>query len=526
MMNSNDDAKKWNAALYIRLSKDDGDKEESDSVSNQRIILQEFVQKHDDLILYREYVDDGYSGLNANRPAFQQMLDDIDDGMVDCVIVKDLSRFGRNYRFCDLYQEELFPNWGVRFIAIGDGYDSIDCEDEYDNMLSMKNYFNEFSSRDTSKKVRRVIRELQAQGKFVAAFAPYGYKRNPVDKHRLLVDDYAAGIVRKIYEMYLSGMGMMTISKALNAEGIVCPTVYKNINGSNYTNSNRLNETVYWTETTIKNILKNETYTGVLVQGKTVRRLNRKPKKLPPSQWIRIPDMHEAIISKETFEKAQMLLKRNSRSMKVDAPSSLFAGVLKCKECGRALCKTEYDNVVTYKCSTYKRKGKTLCTPHAIKLETLSDVVKDDLNCMIQQIKDLDAMVKKHELPAKKNFANQKEKLEREIANTKRKKTSSYDDYKEGVISVEDYKTYAKLCDEKMTQLETQLKSILDAEQENQILPKSRWIDKLLQTKKIEVLDKEMVLDMIDTIWVCENHTVEIVYRFSGELDYLFKKQL
>lgn len=526
MMNSNDDVKKWNVALYIRLSKDDGDKEESDSVTNQRMILLNFLNNHEDLTLYQEYVDDGYSGLTTDRPAFQQMLDDIDDGKVDCVVVKDLSRFGRNYKCSGKFQEELFPDWGVRFIAIGDGYDSANNGDEYDNILSLKNYFNEFSSRDTSKKVRRVIKELQAQGKFVAAFAPYGYKRNPVDKHQLIVDDYAAGIVKRIYEMYLSGMGMMTISKALNAEGVVCPTVYKNTNGSNYTNSNRLKETVYWTETTVKNILKNETYTGVLVQGKTVRRLNRKPKKLPPSQWIRIPDMHEAIISKETFEKAQMLLKRNSRSMKVDAPSSLFAGVLKCKECGRALCKTEYDKVITYKCSTYKRKGRQLCSPHAIKLETLSDIVKDDLNCMIEQIKDLDAMVKKHELPAKKNFADQKEKLEREIANTKRKKTSSYDDYKEGVISVEDYKTYAKLCDEKISQLETQLKSILDAEQENQILPKSRWIDKLLQTKKIEVLDKEMVLDMVDTIWICENNVIEIVYRFSGELDYLFKKQL
>ncbi len=526
MINSNDDIRKLNTAIYIRLSKEDGDKEESDSVSNQRMILQEFVQKHDDLILYREYVDDGFSGLNKNRPAFQQMLDDIDAGKVECVVVKDLSRFARGYLLSGLYQEEIFPDLGVRFIAVNDNYDSVDDEDGFDFFLPVRNFLNEFVSRDTSKKVRRVIQEMQKQGKFVAAFAPYGYKRNPLDKHQLIVDDYAAEIVKRIFEMYLSGMGMMTISKALNAEGIVCPTVYKNINGSNYTNSNRLNETVYWTETTIKNILKNETYTGVLVQGKTVRRLNRKPKKLPSSQWIRIPNMHEAIISKETFEKAQMLLKRNSRSMKVDAPSSLFAGVLKCKECGRALCKTEYDNVVTYKCSTYKRKGRTLCTPHAIKLETLSDIVMDDLNCMIQQVKDLDAMVKKHELPAKKNFANQKEKLEREIANTKRKKTSSYDDYKEGIISVEDYKTYAKLCDEKKTQLETQLKSILDAEQENQILPKSRWIDKLLQTNRIEVLDKEMVLDMIDTIWVCENHTIEIVYRFSGELDYLFKKQL
>ena len=524
MKNSSDDIRKLNTAIYIRLSREDGDGEESDSVVNQRTILRNYVDVNDELELYAEYVDDGYSGTDFNRPDFQRMITDIDAGKIQCVVVKDLSRFARDYIMAGLYIERIFPQKNVRFIALGNNYDSVRAaKDGTDMLLPFLNVFNEFHARDTSKKVQRVMHEMQKEGKCVAAFVPYGYKKDPLDKYHLIVDESAAIIVRRIFEMYLSGMGMQSIAKKLNLEGVPCPTMYKQMEGSNFVNSNLIDKKSMWVQCSIKRILENEVYTGTLVQGKSIRGINIKPKKVPKNQWIRVPDTHEAIISREQYEKAQFLIKRNARSMPLDEPQSLFAGVLQCDTCGHSLAKTEWNDKVTYKCSTYRRKGKTFCTPHAIRLSTLCEIVLGDLNCIIGQVQDIEQMIEQGGPAQTKQFNDLKAKLEKDLANWKRKKDESYDDYKDGLISRESFVSYSEKCDMQIKHLQSQIATVSAEEEKGDNFVKNRWVQKLLQTGKLDELDRETVLDMIDKIVVYENNEIEIVYKFSDELDYLFE---
>ena len=527
MKNSSDDIRKLNTVIYIRLSREDGDGEESDSVVNQRTILRNYVDVNDELELYAEYVDDGYSGTDFNRPDFQRMITDIDAGKIQCVVVKDLSRFARDYIMAGLYIERIFPQKNVRFIALGNNYDSVRAaKDGTDMLLPFLNVFNEFHARDTSKKVQRVMHEMQKEGKCVAAFVPYGYKKDPLDKYHLIVDESAAIIVRRIFDMYLSGMGMQSIAKKLNLEGVPCPTMYKQIEGSNFVNSNLIDKKSMWVQCSIKRILENEVYTGTLVQGKSIRGINIKPKKVPKNQWIRVPDTHEAIISREQYDKAQFLIKRNARSMPLDEPQSLFAGVLQCDTCGHSLAKTEWNDKVTYKCSTYRRKGKTFCTPHAIRLSTLCDIVLGDLNCIIGQVQDIEQMIEQGGPAQTKQFNDLKAKLEKDLANWKRKKDESYDDYKDGLISRESFVSYSEKCDMQIKHLQSQIATVSAEEEKGDNFVKNRWVQKLLQTGKLDELDRETVLEMIDKIVVYENNEIEIVYKFSDELDYLFETMI
>ena len=224
----------YQTAVYIRLSREDGDKAESDSVGNQRKLLMEFLDSDPDLSLASEYVDDGWSGTSFRRPAFEQMIRDIEAGLVDCVVVKDLSRLGRDYIDTGRLLERYFPERGVRFISLADGIDS--RKQEYDMLLPIKNIFNEQYARDISRKIHAVVRTKQKAGEFIGAFACYGYRKSPSDKNRLVVDERAAEVVRMIFRLFLEGKGKNTIARMLNARGIPCPSEYKRLNGERYRN--------------------------------------------------------------------------------------------------------------------------------------------------------------------------------------------------------------------------------------------------------------------------------------------------
>ncbi len=210
---------------YIRLSREDGDREESDSVANQKKLLTDYIKKHKELLLYNMYVDDGYSGITFQRPGFQQMIADIENKKISCVIVKDLSRFGRDYIETGRFLERYFPQRGIRFISVSDHIDS--TRQSYDMLLPIKNIFNEQYARDISGKVRAALRTKQHRGEFIGAFASYGYRKSPSDKNRLIIDPYAASIIRRIFSLYLQGFGKQQIARMLNAEGILCPSEYK-----------------------------------------------------------------------------------------------------------------------------------------------------------------------------------------------------------------------------------------------------------------------------------------------------------
>ena len=259
----------WRTAGYLRLSREDGDKAESDSIANQRAMLQTYIQTHPDLELVDFYQDDGCTGTHFDRPAFRRMEADLRSGKINCVLVKDLSRFGRDYIDMGRYLERVFPALGVRFIAINDHVDS--GHGKYDILLPMKNIFNTQYARDISDKVRSAIHTKQQRGEFVGAFASYGYRKDPNRRGHLCIDPAAAQVVRRIFALFEAGAGKVRIAKLLNEEKIPSPSEYKRILGERYTNGRRLQNTTYWTYATIHRILQNRMYLGSMEQGRYIR---------------------------------------------------------------------------------------------------------------------------------------------------------------------------------------------------------------------------------------------------------------
>lgn len=520
----------FNVAIYIRLSREDGDKEESDSVGNQRKLLTEYVAKKEDFILYDIYVDDGYSGTNFNRPSFQKMIADIEDGKVNCVVVKDLSRFGRDYIDTGRYLERYFPELGVRFISVTDSIDSM--KQAYDMLLPIKNIFNEQYARDISKKIQATVKSKQKAGEFIGAFTSYGYKKSPVDKNKLVIDDYAADVVRRIFSLYIQGYGKQRIAKLLNSEGILCPAEYKKVNGENYKNCNRLESTTYWSYSTINSILHREMYVGNMVQGTKHQRMRSKQKKMPKEEWIIVENTHEPIIDKETWEKAQSLLQKRTRELDLETNKNIFAGFVKCGDCGRAMTKNMWrraDGSKTYSlyCGTYKRNGKQYCTPHTLPMAVLKDIVLGDLKAIVDSVDNLKELVQSQSFTAskvKRIADTELSKIKAELERVKRLKKSIYEDYREELISKEEFLSYREDYLKKEELYSKQIEALEEKKKDNvtEDVFETPWLKRLLELKDIETLDRDIVVEMISEIKVYENCKIKITYNFGNELEHLF----
>lgn len=520
----------FNVAIYIRLSREDGDKEESDSVGNQRKLLAEYIAKKEDFILYDVYVDDGYSGTNFNRPSFQRMIADIEDGKVNCVVVKDLSRFGRDYIDTGRYLERYFPEMGVRFISVTDGIDSM--KQAYDMLLPIKNIFNEQYARDISKKIQATVKSKQKAGEFIGAFTSYGYKKSPVDKNKLVIDDYAADVVRRIFSLYIQGYGKQKIAKLLNAEGVLCPAEYKKVNGENYKNCNRLESTTYWSYSTINSILHREMYVGNMVQGTKHQRMRSKQKKMPKEEWIVVENTHEPIIDKATWEKAQSLLQKRTRELDLETNKNIFAGFVKCGDCGRAMAKNMWrraDGRKTYSlyCGTYKRNGKQYCTPHTLPMVVLEDIVLGDLKAIVDNVDNLKELVQSQSFTAskvKRIADTELSKIKAELERVKKLKKSVYEDYREELISKEEFLSYREDYLKKEELYSKQIEALEEKKNDNvtEDVFETPWLKRLLELKDIEALDRNIVVEMISEIKVYENRKIKITYNFGNELEHLF----
>ena len=371
---------KYNCATYLRLSRSDGDQQESNSIKNQRALLNDYMGKHPELHKFDEYVDDGYSGTNFERPDFKRMMQDIEKRNVNCIIVKDLSRFGRNYIETGRYLERIFPFMGVRFIAINDHYDSAEENDDKGRILiPFNNLINDTYCRDISLRVRSHLDVKRKEGQFIGSFAGYGYRKDPKDKNHLIIDEYAAGIVQEIFKQKLNGMSSQRIASHLNELGVLPPNEYKRANGFNYTCGFQAGLNQKWTVVSVNRILKNESYMGTLIQGKR-RKINYKVKKshdVGSENWIRVEDAHDAIISKGEFQQVQQLLELDTRTAPSQTTVYPLSGFLRCADCGQNMIRrTVTKNGKKYQyyhCSTYKNGGG--CTPHMINSEKLTESV-------------------------------------------------------------------------------------------------------------------------------------------------------
>lgn len=524
----------FNVGIYIRLSQEDKDKKyesDSESVINQRELLTNYV-KNNNFNLIGEYVDDGYSGTDFERPGFKSLLEDINNKIINCVIVKDLSRLGRDHVMTGYYIETFFPENNIRFISILESFDSFKNQASNDSSTFII-ACNDYYSKQNSIKIRNVLNEKRKSGKFVGSLPCYGYMRDPEDKGHLIPNPETAPIVKKIFKWRADGIGPTEIANRLNKAHVVTPSGYKK---TNY--SSRLIDKDNWNISTVKKILINRIYTGDLVQH-TQTKVNYKSKKkitLDEKLWIVVENTHEPLVDKDTFDYVNNLRKRNTRNyeIKTNREKRLLEGKLFCKECGNRLTvlyrkKQDYWSV---NCNRYSRdpvRGR--CYSHFYPYNYLEEQVLEQINKSVSKLineldlKQLNDEVVKNVHKETNNIENVIKNLEIEKEKITKRITTLYNDRCDGVISTETYKELAK-------EFETKLKEINDLiDNENikkykiknkvNVLPDyTKKIKKLLDLNKPK---KELIDTLIDKIVIDKDRNITIYFKYDVAPMVLFK---
>ena len=542
--NSNENKIKiWQVAIYIRLSQEDSDngenKQESNSVTSQKTLINEFVEENDDLIVYDCYVDDGFSGTDFDRPGFQRMMEDMKDKNINCIIIKDLSRLGRNHHEAGNYIEKVFPLFNIRFISINDRIDSYKDPSSVNTMLvPFKNLMNDEYARDTSIKIKSSLNGMKKKGEFVGAFASYGYVKDVNDKHKLVIDEEAAKIVRNIFEWKVNeGLGNLAICHRLNDMGVLNPTGYKKKRlNQNYNNSKMKEEDYSWCPSTIRNILKNDVYIGNVTQGKRKVKSYKihKVEQVPEEEWVTVENMHEPIIDKEIFEKAQDLRQIDTR-VQNSGTISMWAGILKCADCARSMhkkyCKNKSGTVYEYYiCGTYRKKSNKLCTKHTLKVEELENSVLEAIKLHIELLIDTETILEQINKSKTKKLANDNmEKMaqakEKEIERLNNLRRGLYEDWKNEDITREEYIEYKQKYEQDIQRLKGIIVNLnkQKEKQEEIIEGNSKWIENFKQYKNITELDRDIITELIDYIEVYENKKIKIHFKFMNESDKILE---
>ena len=526
----------WRIAIYIRLSKEDTRSyDESESITNQRAIIEEHIAAFsdgDEYIIVDEYVDDGISGTTDDeREDFQRMLSDIKHGLVNCVIVKDLARSFRNYSDQGYYLDDWFPRYNVRFISLF--HQPLDSYKEPQNMRSIavpiQGVLNENHCAETSDKVREVFDVKRRNGEHIGAFAPYGYKKAPEDNNALIIDEEAADVVRDIFHMFLDGMGKNTIVHYLNEHGVLSPGRYKQERqGLNYQNPNVTpTKQALWCSTTLQNILKNRMYCGDMVQGRYRIKSYKVhiQEKVPEDEWYIVENTHEPIIDRETFEKVQQLLLRDTRTAPSQKKIYLFGGFLRCADCGKGMNRYADGKKVYYYCGTYKKQSKLACTKHTIKHNRLEAAVLYAIQQQVYLAVDYTKTIEQiNRTPLVKS---QSKKLsdaiaqkERELEKVTRYKQAVYQDWKDGEISHADYRHMKENYEQQTEALNEVLKRLRDEQEkfENGVDEENPFLTAFRQYQNIDKLTRDVLIELVDHIKVHEGGNISIVFRFADEL--------
>ena len=529
---------KYKTAAYLRLSKGDGDsdgtsKGESNSISNQRLIIERFLQDNEDFELVETYVDDGYTGTNFDRPGVQKMLEDIDAGLIDCVIVKDLSRFGRERIETGMYILKEFESKGIRFIAINDNYDSLTAgSGDKHLVMPIKAMTNDFYSQDISNKVKASQSVKREKGEFMGAQAPFGYVKDPDNPNHLLVDPEAANIVRMIFAKRISGMSANEIAEHLKTTSVMTPSCYKEAHAPSYKNTSTKPGKSNWTAKQVLNVLKNETYLGSVVQGKTRRvsyKVNRRVN-IPEEEWCVVPNMHEPIVSESDFNIVKSLLKRDTMKAAGRTGSYLFSGLIFCGDCGspmiRRIRRNKKSSRVEYICKGYTNKEG--CSSHKMPADDLEKLVTVSINNMVRTLceySELAANIDKIAVSKDEAIMQNEElaSLRKEIDKVETYRMGLFEDVQEGLISSEMYERLKKQYDERINSIN------ISIEERTEMIDKlyakgleaEAFIKRFRNNPRIEKLDRVLLATLIDRILVYDNGTVEIVYRYSDEIKTL-----
>ncbi len=523
--------KKLSAAAYLRLSREDGDKVESDSISNQRELIADYVKRQGDITLVSEYADDGYTGTNFERPGFKRMIEDIKSGKVNCIIVKDLSRFGRNYIETGRYLERIFPFMGVRFISVLDHYDSAGSGNDAEQIIiPFKNLINDAYCRDMSMKIRSQLDVKRQNGKFIGSFACYGYLKDKRDKNHLVIDPVAAETVRMIFQMKLNGCNSGRIAEVLNEMGILPPAEYKRSCRLNYDCGFRSGKNPKWEVVSVNRILSNEIYTGTMVQGIN-RKINYKLKisrAVPKEEWIRVANTHEAIIDRTTFDEVQRLLRIDTRTSPTEETVYLFSGLVVCRDCGQNMIRRTSRRgdkaYVYYHCSTYKNTKN--CTSHLFPADKLEAIVLQSVRTQIGWLAAADTILKQidrinEEQVSIRVLTTQIEAQDEEIDRFQNLKTKVYTDMLDEIITQEEYNIYHARFSEKLNNAKEKKKQLLEKKHRllaNKVHLKP-WVEDFKQYQNIAKLERHVVVKLIERIEIGSNSEVIIHYHHACEME-------
>ena len=520
----------YKAAKYIRLSYTDDKENESDSVQNQRKLLDSYIENQPDIEAVEEMVDDGISGIIFDRPAFKAMMADIEAGKINCVIVKDLSRLGREYIETGRYLRRIFPAYGVRFIALNDNIDTLRDSGD-DLVVSVKSIINDAYCRDISVKTRSALNVKRDNGDFVGACPVYGYRKSEEDKNLLVIDEYPAGIIRDIFRMKIGGISSVRIADTLNSLGVLSPHRYKKDRGLPHPKKGFADKPdAKWSAQTIIRILKDETYTGTLIQGRQGT-LNYKIKDLinkPESEWKRTENAHEAIISKQDFDLAQKMMRLDTRTAPNGEKVYIFSGLLICGCCGERMTR----KTVPYKgqkyhyyyCPTTKRRGCN--NAPSLKEEELSECIFESVKAHIANVASLDAVLagsdgQKAAAALAKKYTEQIAENEHQLSQISGFKSTLYENMISGILSKEDYKSlktkYA--ADEArllgaISALQEQLEDVLAGKSE-----RLKWTEYFKRFEGLTELDRHTVANLIHSICVVSKTELQITFNYQAEYE-------
>lgn len=516
----------WKIALYARLSREDGDKVESDSIANQKDLMYQYIKSFSDVEITLEYADDGFSGVNFDRPSFQNMIKDIKENKINCVIVKDLSRFGRNWIESGKYIDKIFPFMGVRFISILDNIDTINEKTENDSLIiPFKNLMNESYPRQTSISVRSHLETKRKKGDYVGSFCVYGYKKDRDNHNKLVIDEVAAATVRNIFDLKIKGYSNQRIANHLNEHEVLSPLRYKLENNINLQTPFQINRKTYWTSVAISRVLTNEIYIGVLEQGK-VTTPNFKVKKRISKQkneWIRIENSHEPIVSELDFKLANGIIKIDTRISPNENSLYLFSGILKCADCNQSMIRktipSKDKKYIYYICS--ENKNNKTCSSHSISDKKLENTILISLQNHVKMVLSMEHIVELiNEIPYKQEESKKTNKKlevkENELNKIKSKRFMLYDDYKQEIISKEEYIIYKESYDNEYSVLscdiellKRQLGEIISKQKD-----KSNWLNEYKKIATIEKLTRKIIVTLIEKIYVYENGRIDIQFRY------------
>lgn len=535
----------FRTAAYVRLSMEDSGKIDGYSLQNQKDLLMSFINDHNDLHLYKMYVDNGYTGTQFDRPAFDEMMQDMKSGLINCIVVKDLSRLGRNYLEAGNYLEQIFPFFKVRFISITDGYDSIspDFTDEA-LIIPLKNIINEGYAKDISVKVSSSIATRKRQGKFMGKVPLYGYLKDPDDKNHLVIDPEASLVVQRVFQMKLDGTSLGLIAKKMNEDGVPCPSKYFVLKGilkeTKYLNS-------FWDRNTAKRMLTNRMYLGCIVYGKSVRSFAKgiKSHEVPADEWKIVEGTHEPLISEDVFERVQELLEESSREAKNHASyaegnvTNLFRGLIRCADCGGAMrmgkfrkqkagSPDEFEYFGVYECSKHKLVFDYSCPQKSIKKDVLDKAVEEAIRYHIRLFLDLEKVIadlnkKTSVREAAVGVQDTIRKKQRRIAKVEQMSCGIYEDYQEGILEETEYLTLRKNYADEVLTLTKEIDDLseVQAQYDENYRAVGSLSELAHQYRDFSELTREIIETFIAEIRVHTGGRLKIKFRFEDELEKL-----